>query len=184
MAAAVPTTEPTEIYSGDSIHFTKSIRDYSAVTWALSYRLLSQKGAVDLDIAATASGADFDIAVTSGTTAAWTAGEYWLLGFLTSGTERVQTYKGVLSVLPNPATVDHFDGRTYLQRILAKLDEVIENGVIRETIRYSYGGVTTEVWNLNDALKARATIVSAIANEEALASGKQRRVLTRFLKPR
>lgn len=184
MAAAVPTVEPSQIYAGDSIHFTKTLGDYSAATWTLSYRLLSQKGQTAIDIAATATGTGFDIAVASATTAAWTEGLYYLIGFVTSGTDRVQVHRSEFTVLPNPAASTHFDGRTYLQRILAILEEVIENGVIRETIRYSYAGQSTEVVSLKDALDARDRIKAQILAEQAAESGKNRRVLTKFTTPR
>lgn len=184
MAAPVPTTEPTVIHAGDSIHFERDIDDYSAADWTLTYRLLSMAGAAAITFTAAADGSKFEITVTSAVTAAWTAGEYTLIGYLTDGTSRVQVYSGKFSVLPDPATVDHFDSRTYLERILALLEEVIEKGVIREVIRYSYGGVTTEVQSMKDALDARDRIKAAIAQEEAVAKGKQRRILTRFVSPR
>lgn len=184
MAAPIPTVEPLEIYAGDSIRFDKTLPDYSAATWTLSYRLLSMKGAGAVDFQGAANGSTFEITVTAATTAAWTPGDYTLIGFITSGSERIQVYKGKFSVLPDPATVDHLDGRTYLERILAILEEVIEKGVIREVIRYSYGGVTTEVVSMKDAMDARDRIKAAIVQEEAQASGKQRRILTRFRTPR
>ncbi len=185
MAAPIPTTEPIQIHAGDSIRFDKSLPDYPSSTWTLSYRLLSQRGAVDIDVASAQDGStDYSVTVAAATTAAWTAGEYTLFGYVTSGTERVQIYKCPFTVLPDPATVDHFDNRSYLQRILQLLEEVIEQGVIREVIRYSYGGVSTEVVSMEDALKARERIKAAILQEEAQNSGKQRRILTKFVSPR
>ena len=183
MSAAVPTTEPLEIFAGDSIHFTKTLADYPAGTWTLAYRILSQKGAVDIDATATASGTDFDVTVARATTASWTPGEYQLIGYVTYLTERVQIYSGKFSVRPDPATVDHYDARTYLERIKARLEEEIEFGVIRAPIEFTYGGVHTRVMNLEDALKSLERIKAAIAQEAAQASGKQRRILTKFTSP-
>lgn len=183
MAAAVPTMEPVEVYAGDSIHFTKSLADYPSSEWDLAYRILKQSGDA-IDITAAADGSDFEIHVTAAATAAWTAGDYWLIGFVTDGTDRVQIYRGQLKVLPDPAVSANFDGRSYLQRVLEKLEAVIEEGVIREVIRYSYGGVTTEVQSLKDALDARDRIKAAIGQEVSQVGGKQRKILTRFTKPR
>lgn len=184
MPADVPQIEPVEIFAGDSIHFTKSLSNYSAADgWTLAYRLLSQKGLAAQTIAAVASGTGFEIQVASATTATWAEGEYWLIGYVTLLTERVQIYQGKFTVKPNPAIASHFDGRTYLQRILALLEEVIEQGVIREVIRYSYGGVTTEVQSMKDALDARDRIKALVVQEEAAASGTQRRIYTKFTTP-
>ena len=183
MSAAVPTREPLEIFAGDSIHFTKTLADYPAGTWTLAYRILSQKGAADLTWTATADGTDHEVEVATTTTDDYTPGEYWLIGYVTYLTERVQIYRGKFSILADPATVDHYDGRTYLERILVLIEEVIEKGVIRDVIRYSYGGVSSEVQTMKDAFDARDRIKAAIAQEAALASGKQRRILTRFTRP-
>lgn len=184
VAAPIPTVEPTQIFAGDSLCWSKSFPDFSSADWTLSYRLLSQKGAVDLDVAAPANGTDFLVTVAAAVTAEWTAAQYTLIGYLTAGTQRVQVYRGKFEVLPDPATVDHFDGRSYLERILQLIEEVIEQGVIREVIRYSYGGVTTEVVSMEDAFKARERIKAAILQEEAEKSGKQRRILTKFVSAR
>jgi hypothetical protein len=184
MSAAVPTFEPVEIFAGDSIHFTKTLSDYPAGTWTLAYRLLSMQGATAVTLTATADGTDFDVAVTSAVTALWAAGEYTLIGYASYGTERVQVYSGKFTVRPDPATVSSYDGRTYLERILALLEKVIEEGVIREVIRYSYGGASSEVQTMKDALDARDRIKAAIAQEAAQKGGKQRRILTRFTTPR
>jgi len=181
--ATVPIREPLEINAGDSIHFTKTLNDYPATTWTLAYRLLAMQGQSAVDIAATASGTRFDIAVTSAVTALWVPGEYWLLGFVSAGTERFQIYNGRLSVKPDPATVSNYDGRTYMQRVLALLQKTFEEGVIREVIRYSYGGVTTEVQSMKDVIEAMNVVKAVVAQEERLATGKQGRVLTRFRSP-
>ena len=88
------------------------------------------------------------------------------------------------SPLPDPATVDSLDDRTFLQKFLEKLESVILEGVIRAPIRYSYGGVTSEIMTLKDALDARDRVKAMMAQEEAIARGKQRRILTRFTEPR
>ena len=183
MAAPIPTKEPTEMFLGDSLAWTKSLSDYPATTWTLAYRLLSQQNASAQTITASASGSDFSISVTSATSAAWTSGEFWLIGYVTSGTDRVQVYSGKMSIKPNPATATAYDGRTYLERVLALLQKTLEEGVIRDVIRYSIGGVTAEVQSMNDVLDAIDQITAAIIQEQAAASGKQRRILTRFTSP-
>ena len=183
MAAAVPTKEPVAIFAGDSLHWTKSFNDYPATTWALAYRLLSMAGGTAQDIAGVADGSDFEVEVTSAATALWTPGDYRLIGFLTSGTERVQAYNAEFLVKPDPAAVDHYDGRTYLQRVLALLQKTFEEGVIREVIEYSYGGVSTKVQSMEDVLNAIDRVKAAIEQEENVINGKQRRILTRFRTP-
>lgn len=184
MAAAVPTKEPTEVNAGDSIHFTKSFNDYPAPTWELDYRILAMQGASAIDLQATADGTDFDVAATPAVTASWTPGDYRMIGFVTSATERFQIYNGKLLIRPDPATVSHYDGRTYLERVLALLQKTFEEGVIREVIEYSYGGVSSKVQTMEDVLNAIDRIKALIAQEQAQVNGRQRRVLTKFVPPR
>lgn len=181
---SVPTKEPLEIFAGDTVVWTKSFSDYPATVWTLTYRLLSRQGLEAQDFGGTTNGSDFTVALQAAFTADFAAGTYSLFGFVTDGTDRYQVYSGTLVVKPDPAIVSHVDGRTYLQRVLEKLEEVILEGVIRAPIRYSYGGVASEIMTLKDALDARDRVKAQIEQEAAVVRGKQRRILTRFTAPR
>lgn len=185
MADPVPTIEPVEMFIGDSLQWDKDLEDYPAGTWTLAYRLLPQSGSGAQTLTATASGTTHQIRKTSSDTSAYTAGDFWLVGYVTNGTDRFEIFKGPFTIRENPATATSYDGRSYLQRILDLLEESIEaNEAPRNVIRYSFGGVTTEIRTLQEALDARDRIKSQIANEEAAKSGQQRRILTRFRTPR
>jgi hypothetical protein len=169
--------EPLEIFAGDSIHFVKTLADFPASMWTLAYRMLSQQGAVAITLTATADNEDYDVTVARSTTASWTPGEYWMIGYVYSATERVQVYAERIAVKPDPATVTNFDGRTYPERMLALIEKVIEEGVIRETISYSYGGVSVQVQSMQDAFTIRAWLIAEVKWEK---QGKPAQVLTRF----
>ncbi len=185
MALTPPTIEPITLQAGDTLTFTKSFSDFGADDgWALTYRLVSRLGLTAIDVSATADGSDFEVNVPAATTALWGPGDYTLYGFVTKSPDRYQVYKGVFTVTPDPASVDFVDSRSYLEKVLEKLEAVILNGVIREVIRYSYGGVSTEVQTMKDALDARDRIKALIAQENAAATGTQQKILTRFVNPR
>lgn len=180
-----PLIEPVQFRLGDSLIWDKSIGDHSAASWTLTYKILPQTSGTVRTITATASGATFQIRVLAATTAAWTAGDHWMIGYVSDADERYEIYAGPMTILADPSTATAYDGRTYLQRVLALVEASIEaNEAPRNVIRYSYGGVTSEIRTLEEALKARAMLVSAIAAEAARLSGKQQRVLTRFRTPR
>lgn len=190
MADPVPTTEPTQLFIGDSLQWDKTLEDYlgspADPAFVLTYRLLPQSTGTAQTITAMFSAGVHEVRETAATTAAWVAGEYWMIGYVTgSDLSRFQVFAGAVTLLANPASATSYDGRSYLQRILDLLEASIEaNEAPRNVIRYSYGGVVSEVRTLEEALKARDRIVAAIANEEAQKSGQQRRILTRFFKPR
>lgn len=190
MADPVPTFEPTQFRAGDSLQWDKTLEDYlpspASPAWVLTYRLLPQVSGTARTITAQPSGNTHQVRETAATTAAWAAGDYWMVGYVTSSDfQRFEVYAGPMTILANPATAAAFDGRTYLQRVLDLIEASIEsNEAPRNVIRYSYGGVTSEVRTLEEALKARAMLISAIAAETARITGKQQRVLTRFRRPR
>lgn len=190
MADPVPTTEPTTLNVGDSLQFDKTLEDYQGSpanpAWVLTYRLLPQTSGTTATITATFTAGAHQVRESAATTAAWTPGDYWLIGYVTSSDlQRFQIYSGPLTLLANPASATTYDGRSYLQRILDILEAAIEaNEIGRNVIRYSYGGAVSEVRTIEDALKARDRIKSELANETAANSGQQRRILTRFRCPR
>ena len=79
MAATVPTKEPTEIFLGDSLAWTKTLSDYPATTWTLAYRLLAQQSAAAQTLTASASGSE------------WRTPPLWSIG-LTAGVSGGEAY--------------------------------------------------------------------------------------------
>lgn len=185
MALTPPTVEPTSLQAGDTLNFTREFSDFPATDgWILSYRLVSRSGLTAIDIASTADGDGYEVNIASATTAGYAPGDYTLYGFITLSPDRYQVYKGAFTVLPDPATTSFVDSRSYLEKVLEKLETVILEGVIREVIRYSFNGVSTEVQSMRDALDARDRVKALIAQEQALANGSQQKILTRFVRPR
>ena len=172
---------------GDSLQWNVDLTDYPATLWTLRYDILPQSSGTKITLTAAASGSQHQIRYLSAATSAYVVADYWMIGTvrINSGDDRFEVYAGPFSILANPVTATTFDGRTYLQRILDLVEASIEaSEAPRTVIRYSYGGVTSEIRTLEEALKARAMLISAIAAEEARKSGKQQRVLTRFRIPR
>ncbi len=182
MSAAIAIKEPTSHQAGDSLVFTKTLADYPASLWTLSYALRITAGGTPITITATASGSDFAVNVTAATTALWTPGIYTIIGYVSNATERYTVYQGNIEITLNVATTDNLDGRTYWERVRDKLRDVIENGVIREVIRYTYNGVSTEVQSMEDAFKALAIAESKVLQEQS--GGKVQKIHTRFVSAR
>ena len=184
----VPQVEPKEFRLGDSLQWDKVLEDYPSEEWGLTYKIIPQAAGptvITISAAQAANAQDHEIRVVSATTAAYATGDYWMFGYVIFGANRFEVYAGPMTILANPASATSFDGRTYLERILDLVETSIEsNEAPRNVIRYSYGGVSTEVRTLEDALKARQILLAAIANEAAKTLGQQRRVLTRFRMPR
>ncbi len=182
MAATVPTKEPVTHQAGDSFRFTKSLSDYSAQDWVLTYELRARSNADAISIIAMADGDDFTVESLPAVTADWKAGMYAMIGYVSDGTDRFTIYRGTIEITSNVAEEDQVDLRSYWERVRDKLQDVIENGVIREVIRYTYNGVSTEVQTMDDAFKALAYAESKVAAEKM--ASKPQRIYTKFVKAR
>lgn len=186
MSRAVAAIEPNSIQAGNSVEWDKSLADFPATLWTLRYYLIPaqalQGGDTVTPIVAAASSMDYQVRITAATTAAWLKGKYTLVGYVSDSDERFEIYRGPLEVLPDLTTETQFDNRTYYERLLDKIREVIENGLVRDVIKYTWAGQQCEIMTLEDAFKAEERILSKIQQEAA--GTKQRKILTRFLSPR
>ena len=184
MAITVPTIEPTSIQAGNTLRFDRDFSDFPASTWALTYVLRSRlPGVASITITGVASDDTFEINESAATTAQWTPGDYTMVGYVTLSPDRYEVFRQQVTITPDVATLElPYDGRTFYERLLQQVRDVIESGVVREVIRYSFNGVSTEVQSLDDAFKAEAYLVSKVAQEKS--KGKQRKVLTRFVRAR
>jgi len=109
MAAVVPSTEPTSAVSGDTVAWTRSLSDYSAVDgWILSYAFRLQHGAGKVDATATTTNVtDFAITIPATTTATMVPGIWTWAAYVTKATERHQVSTGTLTITPNLALIDY-----------------------------------------------------------------------------
>lgn len=116
---ATATTEPTTLVAGDTITWQKSLPDYAADTWTLKYRLLNAAGKID--ITATAIGTDHLVSVSSATSAGWAAGDYDYVAWVEKSGERNTVGQGRITVQPNLATANTYDGRSESRKIYEAL---------------------------------------------------------------
>ena len=101
MARDIPTIEPASIVSGDTLKFLKTLTDYPAGTWTLSYDLLSDDSAgKKISFTATASGTAHLVEVVASTTLGWQAGTYRYQARAKDGTDTYTVGSGVIEILP------------------------------------------------------------------------------------
>lgn len=192
MAATVPTKEPTVFQAGDTLEFDKSLGDYPATLWTLTYALRKRDGQTAIDLTAAADGSDYTVTATAAVTALWKPGEYLIVGYVTeiaSPNARYQVYSGRITITENIAASTAYDARGFYERARDKLKLMIEGsdlegvgGIIRDIFRYGYNGTNTEVVSMKDAFDALAWLENKVRIEQN--KGKQQRVLTRFRAPR
>lgn len=92
-----PTTEPSQLYTGDTWAWTRTLPDYLASAgWTLKYTLVNAAGRIN--ITATTSGDDHAVSVSAATTAAYTAGDYTWQAFVEKASDRYTVGTGEVTV--------------------------------------------------------------------------------------
>lgn len=184
----IPSKEPTSVYAGDTVKWTKSLDDYPADEYTLSYvlHLESSVAASPITFNASADGTYHSVAVAAATTADWAAGEYVWYSYATKASERYSVDSGRLTVKPDPATVAAgTDLRTHARTVLDAIESVLEGRSSRDQEELELDGQKLKRTPIVDLLKLRDRYRIEVINEEnadKIAKGLDTgaRILTRF----
>lgn len=170
MSTSIPTTEPTAARAGDTWRWSRSLSDYPADIWTLTYTLFN--AASKISITASADGADHLVDVAPATTADYPAGAYDWVSHVSDGTDRFQVGAGSMSVLPDLSAVSSYDGRSHARKMLDAIDALLEgratSGQIDLVTASSEHESITKRPDL--LLKMRQHYAAAVANEEQAAA--------------
>jgi len=181
MAADIPTTEPKTHQAGTTLKFDRDLPDFPSDTWTLTYELRSTVNA-PITITAAANGTGFRVNEAYGTTVDWNDGDYLMVGFVTSATERHEVYRDVLTILKYAGIDETFEWRSYAARMLAKIEDIISGRMERDDASYSINGRSFTPKTDADLLAARNYFKAEVAKE--LRSKKGGKILGRFKAPR
>ncbi len=189
MAFVIPEIEPQEIFAGDRWQWKRTnLSDFPATTWTLTYYLRGNFAGGQVDLAATADGANFEIDVDPAITATYTPGVYYWSAFVSSTDDRKLVGQGRLTVKPNPVDITQpTDGRSHARTVLDALNAVIERRATTDQQRYVFQAVGRSVdrMPIADLLKFRdyyAGLVFAEEQKEKVARGEAtgKNILIRF----
>jgi hypothetical protein len=121
----IPKTEPTTFRAGDTVQWTKTLADYPATLWDLSYVLNGAEG-VKKDIVVTDSGNSFACKLPATKTKDYTAGMYQLISSVTDGTDRYSLEPIIVTVLPDKAAATTgTDARSQYQQELDAINAAL-----------------------------------------------------------
>jgi hypothetical protein len=161
--ADVATAEPTAIRAGDTLSFKKGLSDYPAPGWVLSYALLNST--TRYSFTAAADGSDHLVTVASATTAAWTAGNYRLVGQVTDG---VSTFTvSDLTVTVKPASTAAVDARSPLRRELDVLNAWFGGDRSPSISQMTIGQRQLAYWEPEKLLAYYSKVMNMVQQEEA-----------------
>lgn len=181
MTIEIPTYEPATLYAGTTVAWTKSLPDYPATTYTLTYYLV---GPVErYVITASASGSDYSIAVTAATSATWVAGKYRWASYAVNGATKYPVESGVVEIKLNMQTAVAGDLRTHARKVLDAIEAVIENRASKDQEAMSIAGRSLQRTPIADLMTLRSRYAIEVAREEAAAKGNRegmRRAYVRF----
>lgn len=123
MAYTPPTTEPTELRVGDTWAWTRSLADWPASVWTLTYYL--RNASAHIDVEATSDGDDFAVTVEKAVTSDYAAGWYDWVAVVDDGTSRHEVSRGRLRVLPDYSAAAALDARSFARQMVDSIEAAL-----------------------------------------------------------
>lgn len=169
MAINIPDTEPGRVRAGDTITWRKTLADYPASAgWTLYYRGINAGAKFDITAAADADA--HLVSVSASTSAAYTAGSYTLLAWVTKGAERVTLAQSAIIVDPNLAAVSAagYDSRSQAKKMLDAIDAALlslSSGERLAVVEAEVAGRRLK-YNFESLMKLRQLYASQVTAED------------------
>lgn len=165
--------EPTIVTAGDTLIWKRSLADYVAPTWVLTYALINSLNKIN--ITATNSGGDHLVTVAAATSATYAAGTYRWQSYVTSGSERHNIGTGEIVVKQNFAAESTIDTRSEAKTILDAINAVIAKRATLDQEEYTISGRSLKRTPIADLIVLRDKYAAIYKSEQAaeqLAQGK------------
>lgn len=164
MSTTIPYGEPDILHVGDSWQWKKSLSDYPASTWTLTYSLLSSTTKITLT--GSASGTDHLIDISASTTAAYTAGWYDWVARVSDGTDSFTVGYGRIELLPDLEAASSYDNRSHARKVLDAIESVIEGRASQDADTITHNGRSLARTPIEDLLKLRSKYKSEVDAED------------------
>ncbi len=168
---------PKTITAGESVSWRVSLADYPASSsWVLTYTLVKSDN--QIQIAASASGADHLVEIPFATTQAYDPGEYDYQAHVSNGTERYRVGSGKIKILTDFSTqTDGYDNRSHNRKVLDALEAVIENRASKTQLTQTVGPVQIQHMSHDELMQAQKKYAFKCAREDLRAGRKLKRTI-------
>ena len=184
MAATISTIEPATVRAGETLTFKRTLGDYPAATWSITYSFRCRTGTA-ISFTSAADGSDHLITVAFGITASWEPGIYDGVGIVSDGVTAKAIWEGKLEVLPDLAsTRTDFDARTQSRRTLDNINAVLEGRATSTILNSVVDGTALQRIPMADLLMLKDRYTAIVQLEEQSHLGiEPRNIFTRFRTP-
>lgn len=167
-------TEPREFYIGDSVAWTKTLADYPASVWTLTYSF--RRGGSLVTVEATASGDDHSVAMTPADSSEFTPGTWDWSAAVSDGSDRYTIGQGMISARADLSD-SKVDARSFYQRALEAIEEVIEGKAEHDLAQFGVRSRSGTRLSWDELLAARRYFQDKVLEEQGR---KPATILTRF----
>jgi len=175
-----PNTEPAEINAGDMVQWKKTLSDFPASAWTLSYVLVKPGTQITFD--SVPDGDDHQIILDSFLTADYTAGTYQYQAYVTDipGLKRHTVGRGTIKIKTDlTAQTDGYDfnlaqEREHVEQVIEALQATIAKKATRDQLSTLVGGEKIEKLRPGQVLMWLTRYkewLASIEQREALAAG-------------
>lgn len=175
---------PSQFDIGDTVLFTEQFPDFPVGTWTMTL-YLSLNGGTPIGTAATTSGSNFLVTLTSTITTALLPGLYQYAEIVTDGTQKATPKQGIINILPNFAVAQT---PSTAQAMVTLLQAVLAEFAATTRLSVNYAGQSFTRASINE-YKDQLVFWMAELNAEKAAlararGGKdQQRITTQFMQP-
>lgn len=183
--------EPNEIVIGETLKWSKRLRDYSpADGWALTYSFRGPGTGLNVTATTDSDGRGFEIVVPFASTAAMSPGLYSWQAWASNGIEKYLVSEGESQAVASLASQDvdvSVDNRSQAKKILDAIDAVIANTATIQQMRVtvtSIGGAERTLQNFppSELLAVRERYARIYAAEQLQKKGRSSQTIrTRFV---
>jgi len=166
MTPTVPTTEPSEVYAGTTVTWTKEFSDFPADTYTLKYEFHNTTNTNNFTVTTTASGLDFLVYCEPDETEEWTAGDYEWFALASLGNDTYIAGKGTITVLGDPTSGSTVRVLSHARTVLAKIRAVIEGTADSSVMMYTINGRSLQRRTLKELREMESDYAGRVAEEE------------------
>jgi len=169
VALTVPTTEPGRFIQGEKVEWTRTLADFPASAWTLTYTFLSPTHT--FTVIATASGEDHAAAIPSALSLDVPAGEYQWQALADDGAGDVKPVDAGFLIVDrrfsqNP---EGFELRSFARRMLELIEARLEGTADRDDLSYSTEGLSVSRYSPEQLEERRAFYRRLVVQEDRLA---------------
>jgi len=168
MTVTTPTREPDSFVQGDTVTWTRSLPDFPASTWTLSYAFVTSSD--QQTVTASASGDTHSVTISTDESALFAVGTYKYQAYVTSGSTRYTLdgkgnrpcINGRVDVIADFATnTTGYDARTHSEIVLADLKSAYQSYLSDQAKVASYS-----IGDRSITFKSESEFIEAISRAE------------------